>query len=73
VKTKLGVRFLVAVGVAPLAQVAAHHSPRRYRARPQHGVTVTGVVTEFIGNPHMRIYFGSRKNGCSRRAARARG
>jgi uncharacterized protein DUF6152 len=55
-KTKWCVLWL-AIGAAPLAQVAAHHSPAMLYDLSKE-ITVTGVVTEYqLGNPHMRIYF----------------
>jgi DNA/RNA endonuclease YhcR with UshA esterase domain len=55
--------LLVAVGAAPLAQVAAHHSPAMLYDLMKE-ITVTGVVTQYqLGNPHMRIYFDVDNNG----------
>ena len=54
-RTRLGV-LLLAVGVAPLTHVAAHHSPAMLYDLTME-ITVEGVVTEYqLGNPHMRIY-----------------
>ena len=55
--------LLVGVGLAPVLQVAAHHSPAMlyYLSRE---TSVTGVVTEYqLGNPHMRIYLDVDNNG----------
>lgn len=61
-RTKLGV-LLIAIGVAPLTQVAAHHSPAMLYDLSKE-ITVTGVVTSYqLGNPHMRIYFDVDSNG----------
>lgn len=57
-------RVLVFIGVlAPLTQVAAHHSAAMlYDLSKQ--VTMHGVVTEFVlGNPHLRIYFDVDNQG----------
>jgi hypothetical protein len=48
--------LLMAIGAAPLAQVAAHHSPAMLYDLSKE-IRVEGVVTEYqLGNPHMRIY-----------------
>ena len=54
---------LLTLCLAPLAHVAAHHSPAMLYDLSKE-LTVTGVVTEFqLGNPHMRIYFDVDNNG----------
>ena len=55
--------LLLTVGLAPLAHVAAHHSPAMLYDLTME-ISVTGVVTEFqLGTPHMRIYFDVGNNG----------
>ena len=55
--------LLLAIGLVPLAQVAAHHSPAMLYDLSRE-TAITGVVTEFqLGNPHMRIYFDVDNNG----------
>lgn len=54
---------LAAAGLAPLADVAAHHSPAMLYDLTQE-ITVVGVVTEYqLGNPHMRIYLDVDNQG----------
>ena len=60
-RTKIGVGLIL--GAAPLAQVAAHHSPAMLYDLSKE-ITVEGIVTEYqLGNPHMRIYFDVDNNG----------
>ena len=55
--------LLLTIGLAPLAQVAAHHSPAMLYDLTRE-ISVTGVVTEYqLGNPHMRIYLDVDNNG----------
>lgn len=55
--------LLSTIGLVPLANVAAHHSPAMLYDLTME-ITVTGVVTEYqLGNPHMRIYFDVDNNG----------
>jgi hypothetical protein len=57
------VLMLVALGVVPLAHVAAHHSPAMLYDLTRE-ITVQGVVTEYqLGNPHMRIYLDVDNQG----------
>jgi hypothetical protein len=61
-RMKLGL-VLAAAGLAPLARVAAHHSPAMLYDLSRE-ITVIGVVTEYqLGNPHMRIYLDVEKDG----------
>jgi DNA/RNA endonuclease YhcR with UshA esterase domain len=61
-QAKWGV-LLLAVGVVPLAHVAAHHSPAMLYDLTRE-ITVQGVVTEYqLGNPHMRIYLDVDNQG----------
>lgn len=55
--------LLMGIGLAPLGQVAAHHSPAMLYDLSRE-ITVVGVVTEYqLGNPHMRIYLDVQKDG----------
>ena len=55
--------LLLISSLAPLARVAAHHSPAMLYDLSKE-ITVTGVVTEYqLGNPHMRIYLDVDNNG----------
>jgi hypothetical protein len=55
--------LLLTIALAPLAQVAAHHSPAMLYDLTRE-ISVTGVVTEYqLGNPHMRIYLDVDNNG----------
>jgi len=55
--------LLLTIGLAPLAQVTAHHSPAMLYDLTRE-ISVTGVVTEYqLGNPHMRIYLDVDNNG----------
>ena len=54
---------LLAIALAPVVHVAAHHSPAMLYDLSKE-ITVTGVVTEYqLGNPHMRIYLDVDNNG----------
>lgn len=55
--------LLVGVGLAPVWQLAAHHSPAMLYDLSRE-TSVTGIVTEYqLGNPHMRIYLDVDNNG----------
>jgi len=55
--------LLSLTGLAPAADVAAHHSPAMLYDLTKE-ISVTGVVTEYqLGNPHMRIYLDVNNNG----------
>jgi len=55
--------LLLTIALAPLAHVAAHHSPAMLYDLTRE-ISVTGVVTEYqLGNPHMRIYLDVDNNG----------
>jgi hypothetical protein len=55
--------LLLTIALAPLEQVAAHHSPAMLYDLTRE-ISVTGVVTEYqLGNPHMRIYLDVDNNG----------
>jgi hypothetical protein len=55
--------LLLATGLVPLANVAAHHAPTMLYDLTKE-TTVTGVVTGYqLGNPHMRIYLDVDNNG----------
>lgn len=51
------------LALAPVAHVAAHHSPAMLYDLTEE-ITISGTVTEFqLGNPHMRIYFDVDNQG----------
>ena len=55
--------LLAALGAAPLAQVAAHHSPAMLYDLTRE-IRVEGVVTQYqLGNPHMRVYLDVDNQG----------
>lgn len=55
--------LLLTIGLVPLTQVGAHHSPTMLYDLSRE-ITVEGVVTDYqLGNPHMRIYLDVDNNG----------